>query len=315
MEKQHMHVNTGKHNQTTPASKPSDNHPRQSTRKLLTVLLWLPITAIAATPTKPAVEPAASANPNIHFSQSKVPGAELQLEVKQATLTDVIEQIATKTNVVIHYSVLPEAPISATCIAGKVQQLMECLVGKQIGVMAHKGDSGKDEVWLLGSSVGGCSASSTAANATPAEIAPVPLTPEQQAEADRSRLEYTQSLLQQTKSKNPNERMIAFSNLGDPSNDNPGIDQALNQALSDKDSNVRIQAVATIAQRRGDDMVEQLTQAMQDKDPNIRISVVSFAGADSGLLQQALGDSDPTVRGMAQTRIAEMERQLAKQAQ
>jgi len=314
MEQKDSFANTGKCNSSVALPNNSQHSQRRNPGKLLSLLIALPITVIAATPAPPAAE-ALAANPNIHFSQSKVPGAELQLDVKRATLTDVIDQVAAKTNVVIHYSVLPEAPVSATCIAGKVQRLMECLVGKQVGVMAHKGDSGKEEVWLLGSSVGGCSGNSTAANAAPAEIAPVALTPEQQAEADRNQQEHTQAMLKQAKSKDPNERFAALGNLADPGIDNPEIGQALREALKDKDANVRTQAVASIAQRGGDDMAEQLNQAMQDKDPNVRMSVVSYATADSSVLQQALNDRDPAVRNLAQTRIADLERRLAKQAQ
>lgn len=283
--------------------------------RIVLALLWplLPATAWTATTTT-VVAPATvagAAQATIQFSQSKTPGAELQLNVKQALLADIIKEVAAKTKVDIHYSVLPETPVTATCVAGKVQALLECLVGKQIGVVSQKPEgSPQEQVWLLGSSMGGCPAATAKSAAEPEAVAPP--TPAEQAEIERGIRQQTAAMLKQLKSKDANDRANAIGNLANLSNADPAIDKALQQALNDEDSNVRAQSVYTIAQR-GDQ--NAMGQALQDSSANVRMAVISVADADSGLLQQALSDSDPEVRGLAQSRIAELERIAAKQNQ
>lgn len=49
--------------------------------------------------------------------------------------------------------------MTATCVGANVGQVMDCLVAKQVGLVAHKAQKGKPaEFWLLGSSVGSCQA-------------------------------------------------------------------------------------------------------------------------------------------------------------
>lgn len=278
---------------------------------LALALLWQMPHSAAAAATPPAAPPAAKAS--IQFSQGKTPGAGLQLEVKQATLADIVKEIAAQTKIEIHYSVLPEAPVTATCVAGKVQALLECLVGKQIGVVTQKPEgASQEQVWLIGSSMNGCPAATAKAPEAPAPLAPP--TPEQQAEADQAQQEHTQAMLKQAKSKNPDERFSALGNLADPGNQDPAIDQALRDALKDKDANVRSQAVASMAMRGADDMLEQLGQALHDSDAGVRMAAIG-ATNDNGLLQQALSDKDPAVRGLAQSRLNQLERIAARQNQ
>lgn len=272
-------------------------------QSLMATLLWLPATVLAVT------EPSANnAHPNIHFSQGKVPGAELQLDVKQATLTDVIAHISAKTNVVIHYSVLPEAPVSATCIAGKVQQLMECLVGKQIGVLAHKGDSGKDEVWLLGSSVGGC----PAVTAQQLQTQPKPPLAKDKVstEPTQADLERSSMLLEQAKAKDPSTRADAIANLASGGlADDPEVRKTLEVALTDKNAAVRIQALSSLALREGDQATAYITQALKDSDASVRLMAVNSAGNDTVLLQKAMNDSDKMIRDYAAEKLNALQAQ------
>ncbi|MDP3933041.1 MAG: hypothetical protein Q8Q45_11915, partial [Methylococcaceae bacterium] len=83
----------------------------------------------------------------------------IRLEARHAPLGKILKAIADKTGVSIHYSVLPDAPVTATCIGENVSQIMDCLLAKQVGLVAHKAQKDKPaEFWLLGSSVGSCQA-------------------------------------------------------------------------------------------------------------------------------------------------------------
>ena len=53
---------------------------------------------------------------SIRVIRSENAESELQLEVRQASLKQVLDKIAGDTGLVIHYSVLPEGSVTATCV-------------------------------------------------------------------------------------------------------------------------------------------------------------------------------------------------------
>ena len=232
------------------------------------------------------------------------------LEARQAPLAHILKTIADKTGAQIHYSVLPEAPVTATCIGKSAQEIMACLVGKQVGLVAHKPQKDKPaEFWLLGSSVGSCRAVTVAASPVPAQpVEEYKPTPEEQAQADQAMQEQSDEMLRLAQSKDPNERYAAINNLASMgAKDDPNVDKALRDAMSDKDTNVRIQAIASIVQRGGDGLADQLGLALKDKEPSVRLSAISVA-ADANILQQALNDSDQGVRDLAQSRLDDLDK-------
>jgi hypothetical protein len=185
---------------------------------------------------------------------------------------------------------------------------MDCLVGQQLGLVAHKPQKNKPaEFWLLGSSVGSCRAVTVAASPMPQPAqAPQPSAADL-AEMDRMMQEQSDQMLKLAQSKDPNERYTAISNLGSVgAAGDPNVDEVLQNALTDKDSNVRSQAIQSIAQRGGDDADSTIAQALKDKDANVRVAAVTAVQSDLNLLQQALGDSDQTVRETAQARLDDL---------
>lgn len=243
---------------------------------------------------------------NASINLQKVNG-QLLLEARQAPLAQILKQIADKTGAKIHYSVLPEASVTATCIGKSVQEIMACLVGKQVGLVAHKPQKDKPaEFWLLGSSVGSCRVVSVTASPIQSATEPQP-TPEAQAEMERMMQEQSDQLLQQAKSKIPSERQIAIMNLASVgSKDDPNVDDALTTAMTDKDPSVRVQAVTAIAQRGGDNFSSQIAQVLKDQDANVRALAVSLVENDANLLQQALTDSDQAVRDAARAKLEQI---------
>jgi hypothetical protein len=219
--------------------------------------------------------------PSIQLTQPYLNDSAIRLEARQAPLGQILKEITTKTGAVIHYSVLPEAPISATCASANIWQLMDCLVAKQVGLVANKPESGKPaEFWLLGVSVGSCQT----------------LT-----------VEPTDSLFIQTQSTDPNQRAEGIRNLGElgPKND-PDVNSALRNAMNDKDAIVRVQAIRSIALRGGEDVADRQSLALKDKDVNVRLTAVSDIQDDPVLLQQALNDIDQSVRNLAQSKLEDL---------
>jgi hypothetical protein len=75
---------------------------------------------------------------------------------------------------------------------------------------------------------------------------------------------------------------------------------ALDRALKDEDTAVRLNAVQALADREGNDVVDLLRNALQDSDPSVRIAVLSIAAEKHrSLLYQALSDQDESVRTAA----------------
>lgn len=182
---------------------------------------------------------------------------------------------------------------------------MDCLVAKQVGLVAHKPTQDKPaEFWLLGSSVGSCQAVTVAPIAA-TEQQP---TPEAQAEMDRMVQEQSDQLLKQTESKDPSERSSAIGNLGSVGvKDDPNVDAAIRDALGDEDANVRSQAIASIVQRGGDDVNDQISRALKDKAAIVRIAAVSAITDDVALLNQAVNDSDQSVREIAKSMLENLQ--------
>jgi hypothetical protein len=242
--------------------------------------------------------------PTIQIIQPNPNDSALRLEARQAPLGKILKELATKTGAVIHYSVLPEAPVTASCAGANIWQLMDCLVAKQVGMVTNKPNPGKPaEFWLLGTSVGSCKAMKVEpiAPQVQATTSPQPvLTPKEQAQADQAMQEQSDQLLEQTKAKDPGQRAEAITNLisGGVKND-PNIRNALEKAMTDKDANVRTQAITALARRDGEGATDQLRQALKDTDVNVRFMVVDNAGNDATLLQQALTDKDPMIREYA----------------
>jgi hypothetical protein len=239
---------------------------------------------------------------------TQIVGAKLQLEVRQAPLAQVLKEIAKQTGVRIHYSVLPEAPVTATCVGANVKQIMNCLVGAQLGLVAQSAEQGSpDEFWVLGSSVGSCQAmtieSATlprqqVSNQQPARTA------EEQARIDQALQELSDQLVEQTKAKTPELRAEAITNLiSGGVKDDPNVRKALENALADKDPDVRGRAIAALAKREGEGASEELRHALQDTDVSVRMIAIESAGNDSVLLQQALNDKDPMIREYATSKL------------
>jgi HEAT repeat protein len=238
--------------------------------------------------------------------------SEFQLEVRQAPLEQVLGSITAKTHVPIHYSVLPDGLVTATCVGSTLKFILECLLDRKADLIvrysADKIPSTGNviETWVLGSRLDG----------TTAKNCPVPVeindtdfsalteTPEQ-AEIQQLR---SQELLKMTHSKSPEERADAIGAfLSEGGEGDPEVTAALERALTDTDDNVRAQAVAILAQREDSASAGGILQeALQDSSPQVRMMAVDSITNDVALLQQAVNDGDETVRNLAVLKLEQL---------
>ncbi|MDO9167884.1 MAG: HEAT repeat domain-containing protein [Methylobacter sp.] len=243
---------------------------------------------------------------------TKEADAELQLKVRQAPLAKVLDSIASKTGVRMNYSVLPDELVSVNCVGTSVKQVLKCLlVGKADVVFRYAqalssadGLRQIEEVWVIGAkSEAGQQRSLLHASAETQQ--PFSLTTEHtNAEPDQ-----TDTLLKMASSNTPAERVEAIGRLlaGGRKGD-AAVKQTLVAALSDPDAMVRVRALSSLAQREGAGAAAALREAMHDSHVSVRLTAVDNAGSDEALLQQALNDSDATVRQLAEIRLKRLEK-------
>ena len=246
---------------------------------------------------------------NIRLVMTKDSGAELQLEVRQAPLAQVLDSIASKTGVRINYSVLPEGLVTATCVGSTVKQVMECLLLRKADLVfrysrqASKADpkGQPEEAWVLGAKFGTGQANSVFCSSAGTRQQTLPTAAKTKAEQEPDQ---TDELVKMASSKIPAERAEAIGRLmaggreGDAT-----VKETLEAALSDPDARVRVQAISSLAHREGAGASAALHEALHDSDVSVRLTAVDNAGNDVALLQQALTDSDATVRQLAGIRL------------
>lgn len=223
-----------------------------------------------------------------------------RLEARQQPLPGVLKTITEKTGVPIHYSVLPQALITATCVGATVKQVLECLFNKKADlIFRYKNNAAQnspEEVWVLGTNVDVAQASISSGAETQHPI------PEMSAQTGGT--EAMDKLLEQLKTDDPGQRADAVARLSAEKQSHDGtIDSVLVSALSDKNAEVRAQAVFALAKRESGGAPAALQQALQDSDASVRLMAVDNAGDNVALLQQALNDSDETVRAYAATKL------------
>lgn len=214
-----------------------------------------------------------------------------QLQANQAAMPSILEELRRVSGITIHYSVLPQEMVSATCVADKLPALLRCLLGQSAGlVFDNANTSAPKEVWILGSTAAqapDCGASVTAVRqAVAAE------------ETDIAKLNAEVS------STDPQRRGSALYALALV--DDKQVDTSLRNGMSDDSALVRGQALGAWVRRYGVESADaELQRAIQDADAAVRMQAIELS-ADPVLLSQGLQDSDAMVRQLAKAKLDEL---------
>jgi hypothetical protein len=269
-----------------------------------------------------AVEVLVGHEARVDWAVSDNKGSELQLEVRQMPLERVFSTITAKTGVPIHYSVVPQGLVTATCVGATLKQVMECLLARKADLIVsyHKpttqaqakvSDKNQpSEMWVLGSRFTD-TANCTGATATQQTINDASVkSPASQVNAAGVEPDQTDDLLKRAKSKDAAARadaigaLMAAGRVGDAN-----VKRALEEALTDPNANVRAQAISSLSHREGSAAAAAALQdALHDADAGVRLMAVDGAGYNIALLQQAVNDDDDTVRTLAISKLEELQK-------
>ncbi len=245
-------------------------------------------------------------------------GSEFQLEVRQMPLLQVLKELTLKTHIPIHYSVLPDGLVTATCVGNTIKPVLECLLDRKADIIVRyiRGKSGNAdagqiaEAWVLGSKLEAVPNAALCSKTTSGQGS-MSLNRTDQTSEDDSETKPVQGdeLLKMAQSKNPQERAYAIGALlADARRNDPKVKAMLEEAVHDKDANVRAQAVSTLTHRDdySENAKEVIQEAMQDSSADVRMMAVDGITDDVGLLQQAVNDDDEAIRTFATLKLEEL---------
>jgi hypothetical protein len=256
--------------------------------QMIALLLWMPGVLMAES--------------NIRFMSAGQAGAELHLEIVQSPLAPALDEIADKTGVLIHYSALPESMFNLICTGTTVTGILKCLLDNKADLIfryAHEFSKEDQqnrlaEAWVVGTHGDLGQDAPLASRSSLSDTG---------SNAETRDSDETGKLLEMAVAENPQNRADAVAGLASGQVKAPLVRDALESALSDTNAEVRAQAVTGLAKYQGYDASAVLQSALQDGDVSVRLMAVDSAGDNPVLLQQALGDSDETVRAYAATKL------------
>lgn len=210
------------------------------------------------------------------------------LQANHTSLPAILRELQHVSGMIIHYSVLPQAAITATCAAGELSALLKCLLGESAGLVFGQTNTDEPkEAWILGTTatapMGDCS---------------VEYPTESYARPDN------QELYAEVQNSDPRRRAEALYALA--ASDDNDVEAILRSGMRDKSALVRGQAIGGWVRRFGAEAAEsELQQAFADADAAVRMQAVELT-VSPDLLSQGLQDSDAMVRQLAQAKLDEL---------
>ena len=93
-------------------------------------------------------------------------------------------------------------------------------------------------------------------------------------------------------------RLLIAGHPGDPA-----VKVTIEQGLNDKNELVRAQALSSYARREGVNATSAIQEALNDPSVQVRMMAVDGITDNATLLQQAINDSDETIRVLAATKL------------
>jgi len=261
---------------------------------LLTVILGVQAASasqdLQARPVSPSV-------PNVEVAISKA--GFITLDVHDATIAQSIDALAAKTGKPIRYRDAPDHTVSVSCHGQGLETVLRCLLGTDADLAFSYDDAAPGRAGH-GPLAGVKILSSTFLKLSPhASTDSTQLPPGQPLSAEAA--------LALTRSEDPDQRARALDQIGRFEQiDKATLEAAYNDALKDKDGDVRAAAVNGLALLDEKASFPLLSSAMTDESASVRLAALDGMDVDEQSLPfiaEALSDPDESVRTLAQLRL------------
>lgn len=233
----------------------------------------------------------------------------LQINTQKIPLAELMQKITRTTGISLHYRMPKDLVINSHCDKSTFAEAMTCVFGQELGLAVSYSPEGKPkEAWLFGI-VGDGNVATT--DTLPVQVPQITETePDIDTDSDRQELA---GLIAKARSREPGQRMEALSNLAAAGGKNDShVRKVLTDALADKNPAIRASAIASLARREGEAANIELQQILNDSDVSVRLAAVDSAGNNSEFLQQALKDSNPMVRNVAEGKLKTLNRNVER---
>jgi|GEM_PF-1525340 hypothetical protein len=255
-----------------------------------------------------------------HFGRAE----QMSLQARQQSVQVIIDAIAQKSHALIHYNELPQELVTVNCNGTELKQILECLLDNKADVVVRytkicfrkkpgcpqdKGHTQVAEAWILNPrySIGlDQNNNIPAANQQNYIEQKTDQSFVAQGNGDsayREDADQSDELVALAQSNDASAREEAVSSLLTEGNINdPNVKTTLENAVRDQDANVRAQAVSSLAHMSGDEAYGAIQEALRDESTDVRLMAVDGIVDDVTLLQQAMNDSDESVRMLAKVK-------------
>ncbi|WP_460028317.1 hypothetical protein [Methyloparacoccus murrellii] len=237
------------------------------------------------------------------------PDGTIDLEARSVPIGQVLEALAQRLSVPIHYQAAPPQPVAIACHARGLEAVLRCALGTGADLaFAYAGGAGDADrrpasVKVLASTFDEFPATAGAqAHPVPGEALPARETPPRLAAG-----ESLDALLGDTHNADPELRAQALERLRQaPGADEATLRAAYQAALSDPNGDVRAEALTGMALLDEEHSFGLLSSAMLDGDASVRLAALDNLELDRrsrAIYRTALGDPDESVRELAALRL------------
>ncbi len=222
------------------------------------------------------------------------------LKTDNVVLSAVLKEFSKKTGTIIHYNNDYEDNISTVNCAGDFVAVMSCLLGENYSVIVRHQESVQSslvmpeiaEIWLV-------------------QKTKFEQSTDHKKIINESKNELIESFL--LMAKDPYQRKEAIAQLAVlASNNDFLVKNELMQAMSDKDPEIRAQAIFGLGKYHQNDSLAYLRLALSDESLDVRLMALEQCTDYPVLLEQALNDDEAAVRDTASMKLRVLSKQHNK---
>lgn len=250
-----------------------------------------------------------------------VAGNRLHLHANDVYLHQLIDALAERTGVTIHYDAVSPERVNVDCKGDDVVAILQCIVGEEVNWMFRYSDAKREadelknqepsEIWILVTEGAKGAGQLASVNTSDCQAIVDSMQPEaRQADHENNNFhDRNRDVDEQVKHLNaeePERRVEALARLarlGEAKDSE--ISDLVDQALLDSEPAVRAQAIYALSQIEKDTSLVsiRIQEALDDPDIGVRLMAIDAIDSNRTLLVQAAQNQDAMVSGYAKEKL------------